>query len=112
MSQPLADAQVANPRRIEWLLYISAGTLACLKIRRSIVTAHGSDAYALAALCPTTQIEPDRLYIQDDDLFTSAGVTAGIDLSLNLVSKDHGPKVALNVAKRLVVFTQRSGGQS
>lgn len=75
-------------------------------------TTHWSDAAALTTLCPTTQVEADRLYVQDGELFTSAGVTAGIDLSLYLLSKDHGPEVALNVAKRLVVFTQRSGGQS
>jgi transcriptional regulator GlxA family with amidase domain len=76
------------------------------------VTTHWSDAVALAALCPSTQVEADRLYVQDGELYTSAGVTAGIDLSLYLLAGDHGPKVALSVAKRLVVFTQRSGGQS
>jgi transcriptional regulator GlxA family with amidase domain len=76
------------------------------------VTTHWSDATALAALCPTTQVEADRLYVQDGELYTSAGVTAGIDLSLYLLGRDHGPEVALSVAKRLVVFTQRSGGQS
>ena len=76
------------------------------------VTTHWQDAAALAALCPSTQVEADRLYVQDGELFTSAGVTAGIDLSLYLLARDHGPEVALSVAKRLVVFTQRSGGQS
>jgi transcriptional regulator GlxA family with amidase domain len=76
------------------------------------VTTHWGDAAALAELCPTTQVEADRLYVQDGELFTSAGVTAGIDLSLYLLGRDHGPDVALSVAKRLVVFTQRSGGQS
>lgn len=52
------------------------------------------------------------MYVQDAELYTSAGVTAGIDLSLYLLGRDHGPEVALSVAKRLVVFTQRSGGQS
>jgi transcriptional regulator GlxA family with amidase domain len=59
-----------------------------------------------------TRVEADRLYVQDAELYTSAGVTAGIDLSLFLLGRDHGPEVALSVAKRLVVFTQRSGGQS
>jgi transcriptional regulator GlxA family with amidase domain len=63
-------------------------------------------------LCPSTQVEADRLYVEDGELYTSAGVTAGIDLSLYLLARDHGPEVALSVAKRLVVFTQRSGGQS
>ena len=76
------------------------------------VTTHWSDAPALAALCPSTRVEADRLYLQDGELFTSAGVTAGIDLSLYLLAQDHGPAVALSVAKRLVVYTQRAGGQS
>lgn len=77
-----------------------------------IVTTHWNDAAALTQMCPSTRVEADRLYIQDGKLCTSAGVTAGIDLSLFLLAQDHGPDVALNVAKRLVVFTQRSGGQS
>ncbi|MBV7511725.1 GlxA family transcriptional regulator [Pseudomonas sp. PDM25] len=76
------------------------------------VTTHWGDAAALAQLCPSTQVEADRLYVEDGELYTSAGVTAGIDLSLYLLARDHGPEVALSVAKRLVVFTQRSGGQS
>ncbi|MCU7647970.1 GlxA family transcriptional regulator [Pseudomonas piscis] len=76
------------------------------------VTTHWSDAPALATLYPSTRVEVDRLYVEDDRLFTSAGVTAGIDLSLYLLAKDRGAEVALNVAKRLVVFTQRAGGQS
>ncbi|WP_097306565.1 GlxA family transcriptional regulator [Pseudomonas chlororaphis] len=76
------------------------------------VTTHWNDAAALAALCPGCRVEADRLYVQDGELYSSAGVTAGIDLSLYLLAQDHGPQVALNVAKRLVVFTQRAGGQS
>ncbi|MCO7035269.1 GlxA family transcriptional regulator [Pseudomonas carnis] len=76
------------------------------------VTTHWNDAASLARLCPSAQVEADRLYVQDGKLYTSAGVTAGIDLSLYLLAQDHGPEVALSVAKRLVVFTQRSGGQS
>ena len=76
------------------------------------VTTHWQDASDLAVLCPSSRVEVDRLYVEDGELFTSAGVTAGIDLSLYLLGRDHGPEVALNVAKRLVVFTQRSGGQS
>lgn len=76
------------------------------------VTTHWNDVAALRELCPSARVEADRLFIQDGPLYTSAGVTAGIDLSLYLLAQDHGPEVALNVAKRLVVFTQRSGGQS
>ncbi|MFY4256673.1 GlxA family transcriptional regulator [Achromobacter xylosoxidans] len=78
----------------------------------AIVTTHWNDAQALAARYPELRVEPDRLYVRDGRLHTSAGVTAGIDLALSLVAQDHGPDVALNVAKRLVVFMQRAGGQS
>lgn len=50
--------------------------------------------------------------MRDGNLVTSAGVTAGIDVAFALVAEDHGPQVALAVAKRLVVFAQRRGGQS
>nr|WP_306439710.1 DJ-1/PfpI family protein [Pandoraea pneumonica] len=76
------------------------------------VTTHWNDVDVLAQRAPSAHIEADRLFIQDGNLYTSAGVTAGIDLSLHLLAQDHGQAVALNVAKRLVVFTQRAGGQS
>lgn len=76
------------------------------------VTTHWNDVDVLAERAPAARIEADRLFVQDGNLYTSAGVTAGIDLSLHLLAQDHGPQVALNVAKRLVVFTQRAGGQS
>jgi len=78
----------------------------------AVVTTHWNDAQALAVQYPALRVEVDRLYVQDGRLHTSAGVTAGIDLSLYLLAQDHGAEVALNVAKRLVVFTQRAGGQS
>ncbi len=76
------------------------------------VTTHWSDAAYLAQCFPHAQVDFDRIYVKHGRLYTSAGVTAGIDLSLFLVAEDHGQEVALNVAKRLVVFMQRSGGQS
>ena len=77
-----------------------------------MVTTHWNDAATLAAMCPATRVEFDRIFVQDDNLYTSAGASAGIDLSLYLLAQDHGPEIALNVARRLVVFFQRSGGQS
>ncbi len=76
------------------------------------VTTHWSDAAKLAQRFARARVEFDRIYVKDDRLYTSAGVTAGIDLTLGLVAEDHGHELALNVAKRLVVFMQRSGGQS
>jgi transcriptional regulator GlxA family with amidase domain len=76
------------------------------------VTTHWSDVAQLAEQFPQARVEEDRIYIQDGKLVTSAGVTAGIDLALALVSQDHGAAVALAVAKRLLVVAQRQGGQS
>ncbi len=76
------------------------------------VTTHWNDAENLARECPTAVVSADRLYIQDGNLVTSAGVTAGIDMSLYLLARDHGREVAINVAKQLLLFTHRAGGQS
>jgi len=76
------------------------------------VTTHWQHAAQLAAQFPEARVDFDRIYLRDGPLVTSAGVTAGIDLSLALVAEDHGPHTALAVAKRLVVFAQRQGGQS
>ncbi|HEY1998183.1 GlxA family transcriptional regulator [Paraburkholderia sp.] len=76
------------------------------------VTTHWQHAGQLAAQFPKARVDFDRIYLRDERLVTSAGVTAGIDLSLALVAEDHGPRTALAVAKRLVVFAQRQGGQS
>jgi transcriptional regulator GlxA family with amidase domain len=76
------------------------------------VTTHWNDASKLAARFPRVRVEPDRIFLRQGRIYTSAGVTAGIDLALHLVREDHGAELALNVAKRLVVFSQRAGGQS
>jgi transcriptional regulator GlxA family with amidase domain len=76
------------------------------------VATHWSHAQQLADLFAQALVEPDRIYVRDGRLVTSAGVTAGIDMALALVAEDHGPAVALAVAKRLLVVAQRQGGQS
>jgi transcriptional regulator GlxA family with amidase domain len=76
------------------------------------VTTHWSRAGELAATCPGATVEPDAIYLRDGDLWTSAGVTAGIDLALALVEEDLGADVAQLVARHLVVPLRRAGGQS
>lgn len=61
---------------------------------------------------PRVEVEPDAIFVRDGNVYTSAGVTAGIDLCLALVEADHGRELALAVARRLVVFLKRPGGQS
>lgn len=58
------------------------------------------------------EVEPDAIFVCDGEVSTSAGVTAGIDLALAMVEQDHGPALARRIAQYLVVFLQRSGGQS
>ena len=75
-------------------------------------TTHWKVAHELAARHPTTHVEPDSIYVRDGTTYTSAGVSAGIDLALALVEEDHGPELTREVARRLVVYLQRAGGQS
>ena len=75
-------------------------------------TTHWQHAAELAERFPAVKVVPDQIYVQDGALYTSAGVTAGIDLALRLIEDDHGRDLALTVARRLVVFLKRPGGQS
>lgn len=61
---------------------------------------------------PGVNVETDPIYIRDGKVMTSAGVTAGIDLALGLVEEDHGAAVALDIARYLVVYARRPGGQA
>ncbi len=76
------------------------------------VSTHWMDAGRMASMFPGAAIEPDRIYVKDGSLYTTAGVTAGIDLSLLLIEEDFGKKMALDVAKYLIVYLRRAGGQS
>jgi transcriptional regulator GlxA family with amidase domain len=75
-------------------------------------TTHWLYARDLQTRFPTLRVEEDRIYIVDGSVWTSAGMTASIDLALAMVEKDHGTELARNVARKLVVYHQRSGGQS
>jgi len=75
-------------------------------------TTHWAVCDQLAHDFPDISVEPDRIFVQDGNVFTSAGVTAGMDLALALVEADHGAEVARSVARWMVLFLQRPGGQS
>lgn len=75
-------------------------------------TTHWAFCSELAVCHPAVSVEPDAFFVRDGTVVTSAGVTAGIDLSLALLEDDFGPELARAVAKFLVVFMQRPGGQS
>lgn len=76
------------------------------------VTTHWHYTDRLIKSFPRAAVEADRIYLQDRQLITSGGVTAGIDLALSLVAQDHGKKVAVDVAKALLVVMKRQGGQA
>ena len=75
-------------------------------------TTHWASCQALAARYPEVEVDPDPIYVRDGNVYTSAGVTAGIDLALALVEEDLGRRVALDVARGLVLFIRRPGGQA
>src|SRR3989449_6330172 len=80
-----------------------------LKGRRA--TTHWGWCARMARLYPEVRLEPDTIFVRDGSIYTSAGVTAGMDLALALVEEDHGREVALQVARELVMFLRRPGGQ-
>ena len=75
-------------------------------------TTHWFSCERLAERYPAVKVEADPIFIRDGDVFTSAGVTAGMDLALALAEEDHGREVALQTARTLVVYARRPGGQS
>jgi transcriptional regulator GlxA family with amidase domain len=76
------------------------------------VTTHWASAERLAAEFPALDVDPDPIYIRDGKFWTSAGVTSGIDLALALVADDLGVEIAQTVARWLVMFLHRPGGQT
>ncbi|WP_286829387.1 MULTISPECIES: GlxA family transcriptional regulator [Kordiimonas] len=76
------------------------------------VATHWKATGALARLYPDTRVDADALYVEDGLLWTSAGVTAGIDMALALVERDLGRSVAMRIARRLVVYAHRPGSQA
>lgn len=118
-------AALADPTLIEWIgdtarrtrrvasvcsgafLLAEAGVL---DGRRA--TTHWSVCEQLARLYPLVSVDPDPIYTRDGNVYTSAGVTAGMDLALALVEEDLGRDVALAVARQLVLFLRRPGSQA
>jgi transcriptional regulator GlxA family with amidase domain len=75
-------------------------------------TTHWNSTTRLARTFPRIKVDANQIYIKDDSIYTTAGVTASMDLALALVEEDHGRNVALRVAKELILFLKRPGGQS
>jgi transcriptional regulator GlxA family with amidase domain len=85
---------------------------AALELKGRRIATHWSSVQLLSTCFPDVRVEPDRLFVNDGPIWTSGGVTAGIDLALALVEDDLGSEFALQVARVMVVFANRPGGQS
>jgi len=113
--QLLTDWLKATAGRVRRLASICTGAfvLACaglLNNRR--VTTHWMFCDRLAAAYPSLRVEPNRIFVRDGGVYTSGGVTAGIDLALTLIEEDLGREVPRIVAGTMVVFLRRPGGQT
>src|ERR1700681_1655069 len=110
-------ARAASPALIDWLKRRSSSARrygsvctgafflgAAGLLDNKHVTTHWEFAPALAATFPRAIVEPDRIFVRDGSLFTSAGVTAGMDLALALVEEDFGSALALSIARWLVIY--------
>ena len=111
---PIAEAILQRAPHLRRLVCICTGIYGLaptglLDGRRA--TTHWGFSADIAARFPAIRIEPDALFIRDGAIYTSAGVTAAIDLTLALIEEDFGPGLAVTVARALVVYLKRAGGQ-
>lgn len=79
---------------------------------RRRATTHWARSAEFARLFPQVRLEPDRIYVKDGAVWTSAGISAGVDLALALIAEDVGETIAKQTAQQLVVYYRRPGGQS
>jgi len=75
-------------------------------------TTHWRRTRQFLALYPKVKLEPDRIFVRDGNIWSSAGITAGIDLALAMAAEDFGDEVAQRTARELVLYNRRNGGQS
>jgi transcriptional regulator GlxA family with amidase domain len=75
-------------------------------------TTHWQRTRQFLSVYPQVKLEPDRIFVRDGNFWSSAGITAGIDLALAMVAEDHGDEIVQKTARQLVLYHRRSGGQS
>ena len=123
---PSVSAVLADPELRDWVRFMSTRVRRVVSVctgaflladaglldgRRA--TTHWAYCDKLAAEYPSiTSVEPDRIFVCDDPIWTSGGITSGIDLALSLFEEDWGREMALTVAQYMVMFLKRPGGQS
>ena len=111
----LSQAGISSRRHAKQIISVCSGAFipaACGMLKGKKVTTHWSVADDLARKYPDIKVTPDAIYIRDDNIYSSAGVTAGIDLALALVEEHHGSQLAMDVARILVLYLRRPGRQS
>lgn len=120
------DAARSNPELMDWIKavagsarrIVSVCTGAFLAAESGLLdgcraTTHWAFAEQFAREFPTIEVDPDPIFVRSSDrVWTAAGVTAGIDLALSLVEDDHGTEIAQTVARWLVLYLRRPGGQT
>jgi transcriptional regulator GlxA family with amidase domain len=112
---PEVAAALATVRRGARLVSICTGAFVLAadgRLDGRPATTHWKHADDLAALYPEVRLDPDVLFTDDGDVLTSAGLSAGVDLCLHLIRRDHGSEVANRVARYCVVPPWRDGGQA
>lgn len=109
---PWVQARAARARRLASVCTgaFVLGAAGLLDGRRAVT--HWTECAEFARQFPAVHIETDPIFVRDGSVWTSAGITAGIDLALALVEQDLGRQLALAVARHLVVFLKRPGGQA
>lgn len=113
--QPLIDWLQTNSRNIRRMGSICAGAFVLAEagfLDGKRATTHWKNCDRLARRYPKVRVEKDPIYIKDGNIYTSAGISTGIDLSLALVEEDFGRDVAVSVARILVLYLKRPGSQS
>lgn len=115
LSQSTRDLLWKGSKNAERMCSVCTGAfiladVGILNARRA--TTHWRYAGLLQSQYPDIEVDADRIFINEGNIWTSAGMTAGMDLALALIEKDCGPEVAKAVAKNLVIYHRRLGGQS
>lgn len=114
-AQPIVDWVRAVEKRMSRIVSLCSGAFFLAEagiLNGKRATTHWAVAEELSARHPAVQVDADCIFVREGEVWTSAGVTAGIDLTLALVEDDFGREVALEVARDLVVYLKRPGGQS
>ena len=108
----LVRAAAANARRVASVCSGAFVLAAAGLLDGRRATTHWNRSDEFARRFPKVRLEPDRIYVRDGAVWTSAGITAGIDLALAMVAEDLGEAIARRTAEQLVVYRRRPGGQS